>query len=76
MMLRVTYRIDAHDYSPRRASCSARCAACRQDAAIYRSAAEAEANQPMGERILEDGDQGSLERPARRFTVVVSDFFA
>jgi hypothetical protein len=74
MIVRVHYRIDAHEYDPRHGRCAGRCAACQLEGTVYRSAEAAEAAQPARERARAEGDQGALDPPARRFAVVVEDF--
>jgi hypothetical protein len=76
MIVRVQYRIDAHDYDRRRGTCHTRCTACALEAVPHSSADDADAAQPRAERERVDGDQGSLNPPERRFSVIVEDLFA
>jgi hypothetical protein len=75
VIVQVQYRIDAHDYLPAEGRCAASCRACRLESVPYRSEEAAEAAQPVEERRLDDGDQGSVNPPARRFSVIVRDLF-
>jgi hypothetical protein len=74
MQLQIRYRYDAHRYDPRRGECAAGCPACLRELPVYRTYVEAFEAQPLEERILEDGDQYSIEPPPRRFMIVATSF--
>jgi hypothetical protein len=76
MKIGIRYRIDSHRYDARTGSCWRSCPACAREAVLYDTADAAIRAQPAVELALEDGDQGGVLPPARRFQVVVVDFFA
>ena len=53
MLLAVHYRVDAHAYDPRRASCRPSCGACCREGVTYDSLQAALADQPPGEHLGE-----------------------
>jgi hypothetical protein len=72
MRVQVRYRYDAHRYDRRRGECDPGCPACARELDIYRSYAEAFEDQPLEERVLQDGDQYGLELPPRRFMIIAT----
>jgi len=74
VIVQVRYRIDAHNYDRNRGCCPDSCRSCRLERTAWPNPAAAIAAQPAAEALREDGEQGALAPPARRFEVVVVDF--